>query len=248
MDVGLAGLHAIHPILSEKGISTTLFTTAHFAEHFPEKIREMAEKHEIASHTYYHGTFHESDIAASKLKLEKVTGKNITGIRMPRMMPVSSQSIIHAGYTYDASIHPTWLPGRYNNLKLPRTSYFENGLLRIPASVSPRFRLPLFWLSFKNFPFGFYKRLALRTLKNDGMLSLYFHPWEFVEIGSFGLPHYTRKICAESLVERLYKLLKFLSSEADFLTMDEYATIFTKKNSGTLRTLNFASSVQQQLG
>ena len=70
-----------------------------------------------------------------------------------------------AGYCYDASIHPTWLPGRYNNLHLPKTSYFDNELLRIPASVSPTLRIPLFWLSFKNFPFEYYKKLAIKFSK-----------------------------------------------------------------------------------
>jgi peptidoglycan/xylan/chitin deacetylase (PgdA/CDA1 family) len=245
MAVGMSGLHAISTILSDKNIRTTLFTTAHFAEYFPEQISELSEKHEIASHTYYHSKFETKDLRDSRSKLEEITGKTITGLRMPRMMPVSVDAVSDAGYLYDASIHPTWLPGRYNNLHLPKTSYFDNELLRIPASVSPTLRIPLFWLSFKNFPFEYYKKLAIKTLRNDGVLSLYLHPWEFVDISGYGLPRYTRNICGDELVERLQKLLKFLRGEGEFLTMQEYASSILEKSAGSLRSINIPSAVEQ---
>ena len=79
MGIGMAGLKAIDPILSDNRITTTLFTTAHFAEYFPEQISALSDKHEIASHTYYHSHFEEKDLAVSRSKLEEITGKNITG-------------------------------------------------------------------------------------------------------------------------------------------------------------------------
>lgn len=227
MAVGMEGLDAISPILSEDGIVATLFTTAYFAEYFPAQIFELSEKHEIASHTFYHSNFETKHLSESKKRLEELTGKKITGIRMPRMKAVNSDSVLFAGYDYDASIHPTWLPGRYNNLSLSRTPYFDKQLLRIPASVTPAYRIPLFWLSFKNFPFEVYKRLALKTLKNDGLLSLYFHPWEFANISKYGLPNYTKRICGNALVERLQKLLACLKQEGEFLTMDNYSKIIS---------------------
>lgn len=245
MAVGMSGLQAIFPILSDKDIKATLFTTAHFAEYFPDQIRELSEKHEIASHTYYHSKFEAKDLQDSRSKLEELTGKSITGLRMPRMMPVSVDAVNDAGYFYDASIHPTWLPGRYNNLHLPKTSYFDNELLRIPASVSPGLRIPLFWLSFKNFPFEYYRKLAIKTLRNDGVLSLYFHPWEFVDISGYGLPRYTRSICGAELVERLQKLLKSLKKEGEFLTMHEYASSIVEKSTGRLHSIHIPSPIEQ---
>lgn len=245
MAIGMSGLHAIDPILSDKDIRTTLFTTAHFAEYFPEQIKELSEKHEIASHTYYHRKFDIKDLQDSRSKLEELTGKEITGLRMPRMMPVSVDAVSKAGYSYDASIHPTWLPGRYNNLHLPKTSYFDNELLRIPASVSPALRIPLFWLSFKNFPFEYYKKLAIKTLRNDGVLSLYYHPWEFVDISGYGLPRYTRSICGDDLIKRLQKLLKCLKQEGEFLTMQEYASSILKQSTGSLRSIKIPSPIKQ---
>lgn len=220
MRVGIKGLEAIQPILDKA--PATLFTTANFANHFQEQIRLLSDKHEIASHTFYHTNYETADLLKSRLRLEEITGKKITGLRMPRMRPVLMKDVLEAGYKYDSSINPTWLPGRYNNFHLPRTAYKEEGIIRIPASVSPGIRIPLFWLSFKNMPFAVYKQLCLQTLAKDGYLCLYFHPWEFTSIEPYGLPGYTRRWCGPKLVERLMQLVKDLTEEADFETMNQF--------------------------
>lgn len=222
MELGKKGLDTLMPLLQDNSITTTLFTTANFADQYPDTIKALSVQHEIASHTYYHSKFETADLATSRLRLEAITGKPVTGLRMPRMKQVPVQDIIDAGYQYDASIHPTWLPGRYNNLHLPRNTYKEQGLFRIPASVSPRLRLPLFWLSLKNFPFSLYQQLALQTLRKDGYLSLYYHPWEFTDVKNLGLPTYTTRHCTGLLLERLYKLTTRLQQEASFVAMQDY--------------------------
>jgi len=219
MRIGIEGLDAIAPILD--AVPSTLFTTANFANHFPERIRQLAAYHEIASHTFYHTAYATEDLLKSRLRLEEITGLKITGLRMPRMRPVLMEDVKEAGYTYDSSINPTWLPGRYNNFHLPRTAYTEAGVKRIPASVSPGIRIPLFWLSFKNMPYALYLQLCKQTLAKDGYLCLYFHPWEFTPIEPFGLPVYTRRWCGQKLVARLSKLVTDLSKEADFSTMNQ---------------------------
>ncbi len=220
MQVGKDGLDAIRPVLESK--KTTLFTTANFAMHYPADIKALADKHEIASHTFYHSDFADEHLLLSKNTLEEISGTLVTGLRMPRMRKVSMEEVKKAGYQYDSSINPTWLPGRYNNFHLPRTTYRQEGMLRIPASVSPLIRIPLFWLSFKNLPYAVFKSLALQTLKKDGYLSLYFHPWEFTDIANFGLPAYTIRHHGEVLLERLLKLTKDLEKEGDFMSMQEY--------------------------
>lgn len=220
MQVGINGLDAIQPVLER--VPSTLFTTANFANHFPDRIRLLAEKHEIASHTFYHTDYETADLLKSRLRLEEITGKKVTGLRMPRMRPVLMKDVLAAGYQYDSSINPTWLPGRYNNFHLPRTAYKEEDIMRIPASVSPGIRIPLFWLSFKNMPYTVYKQLCLQTLAKDGYLCLYFHPWEFTPIEPYGLPAYTRRWCGPLLIERLMQLVKDLSKEASFDTMNQF--------------------------
>jgi peptidoglycan/xylan/chitin deacetylase (PgdA/CDA1 family) len=220
--IGEKGLCAITPILKEHHIACTLFTTATYALHFPEQIFNLAQEHEIASHTYYHSSFENEHLLQSKLKLESITRKTVSGLRMPRMRKVEMSEVIKAGYQYDSSVNPTYLPGRYNNLHLPRTSYITEGMLRIPASVSPNFRIPLFWLAFKNLPYPIFKRLAIQTLKKDGYLCLYLHPWEFTDITTYKLPGYAKRLCGEPLQQRLHQLIKDLKLEGDFTSIQSY--------------------------
>jgi hypothetical protein len=222
MEVGKKGLDALQPLLNDSQIVTTLFTTANFAMQYPADIQMLSNKHEIASHTFYHSAFEEADLLKSKTKLEEISGKTVTGLRMPRMRKVSITEVKKAGYQYDSSINPTYLPGRYNNLHLPRTIYQEEGLTRIPASVSPFLRIPLFWLSFKNLPYPLFKMFAMQTLKKDGYICLYFHPWEFTDIENYGLPGFTKKGNGEPLLEKLNRLVSDLKKEADFISMDQF--------------------------
>ena len=219
MRIGRQGLEAIDPILKE--VSATLFTTANFADHHQQQIRELAARHEIASHTYYHTAYKDEDLLASRIRLEEISGQKITGLRMPRMRKVSMEAVAAAGYRYDSSINPTYLPGRYNNLHLPRTVYKDQDMTRIPASVSPGLRIPLFWLSFKNMPYFVFKSLCLQTLRRDGYICLYFHPWEFTDIHHLGLPGYTRRWCGAALTERLQRLVKDLKKEAGFIPINQ---------------------------
>jgi peptidoglycan/xylan/chitin deacetylase (PgdA/CDA1 family) len=222
MQKGKEGLDALLPILNEHQIATTLFTTANFALHFPEAIQQLGKHHEIASHTFYHTAFKNEDLLQSKITLEKISGKKVIGLRMPRMRYVAMEEVIKAGYRYDSSINPTWVPGRYNNFHLPRTKYVDKGMMRLPASVSPNLRLPLFWLGFKNYPYSLFKKLALQTLKKDGYICLYFHPWEFTEINHYNLPNYMKRLCGKGLQERLYRLITDLKQEAAFTTIENF--------------------------
>jgi peptidoglycan/xylan/chitin deacetylase (PgdA/CDA1 family) len=222
MQIGKLGLDKMLPIIDAFNIPTTMFTTANFAMQFPNALKVMSTKHEIASHTFYHTTFQNEDLLSSKLKLEEITGMKVTGLRMPRMRKVEMSEVKKAGYLYDSSINPTWIPGRYNNTNLPRTFYIDNDVLRLPASVSPNFRLPLFWLAFKNYPYSLFKHLVLQTLKKDGYVCLYFHPWEFTEIHNYNIPNYVKRYCGKALQERLYKLINDIKKEGEFITIQDY--------------------------
>jgi peptidoglycan/xylan/chitin deacetylase (PgdA/CDA1 family) len=223
LQLGKDGLDSVMKMIDQQKIPTTLFTTANFANHFPESIRTHAEKHEIASHTFYHAHFNNEHLLESKLTLEKICGQSVTGLRMPRMRVVEMQEVINAGYQYDSSINPTWLPGKYNNLHVPRTVYIDQGMKRIPASVSPNLRIPLFWLSFKNFPYSFFKQLTIQTLEKDGYVCLYFHPWEFIDITNLSLPAFTRKLCGQPLLDRLNQLIVDLTAKGyEFTTIHNF--------------------------
>jgi peptidoglycan/xylan/chitin deacetylase (PgdA/CDA1 family) len=227
--IGKLGMDALKPLIERQRIACTFFTTAFYALHFPEQVRELANGHEIASHTYHHSRFEKADLLKSREALETVCGKPVTGLRMPRMRPVEVQDVLDAGYRYDSSINPTWLPGRYDNRHLPRTIYREQQLIRVPASVSPRWRIPLFWLSFKNLPYNLYLKIARHTLQREGWLCLYFHPWEFTDIRRSGIPAYTRKPCGLELLDRLDRLITDLAKEARFLPIADFLENSSKK-------------------
>jgi len=153
--VGRLGMEAVSDILRFHKIPVTIFTTAAYAADNKDQLSVLANDHEIASHTFHHSTFTDEDLVLSRKALQEITGKDIYGLRMPRMKAVDMSLVQSAGYTYDSSINPTFIPGKYNNSHLPKTLYKEKQVYRLPCSVSPLMRIPLFWLSFKNFPYRF---------------------------------------------------------------------------------------------
>ncbi|WP_312089509.1 polysaccharide deacetylase family protein [Chryseobacterium sp.] len=226
LSISQKGVERILDILKKHQVKATFFSTVVFAENSKDLIvRLLNEGHELASHTWFHSEFEESHLKKSKERLEELFSVKVTGLRMPRMMPVSKNAVEDAGYSYNSSINPTFLPGRYNNLKVSRTYFNEGNVIQIPASVSPNFRIPLFWLSFHNFPFFFYKKLASDVLKKDKYLNIYFHPWEFSEIKdtAFKLPAFTVKNSGKEMVERFDEFVSWLKSKNySFGTFQEF--------------------------
>ena len=221
--VSTRGLHLLAERFDAVSARTTLFTTANYALHEPDLIRSLSQKHEIASHGYFHTTFEPVDLLASRLALEKLLGKPVIGFRRARMGFVDPADVQQAGYQYNSSLHPTWLPGRYNHWGEPRRPFRESGVWQVPASVTPTLRLPLFWLSLKNFPFGLYKQLCRQTLRSDGFLNLYVHPWEFTDLSAYDrIPAYVRRYSRNQLLDRVESLLRYLKLQGEFGTMGEY--------------------------
>ena len=228
MEIGKAGADEMKNIIEAGEVPATLFTTANFAQHYPELIKTLAQKNEIASHTFYHSSFKDEDLKNSGDTLERITGNKVTGLRMPRFKKIDINLVKEAGYSYDSSVNPTYIPGKYNNLNLPRTLYKEKNFLRLPVSVTPVLRFPLFWLSFKNIPYPIYKKMAMNTLAKDGYLSLYFHPWEFTDISKWKIPFYIKKDSGRRLADRLSMLITDLKKEAQFETFSNFIAGYTK--------------------
>jgi len=228
IEVSTIGLERVMELIKKYDITCTFFVTATYALEKKEIIKSISDKHEIASHGYYHSSFKVEDLRASKEKLENIIGKTVYGFRMARLAKVDDNEIEKAGYTYNSSLNPTYIPGRYNHRDKPRTSFYKGKVLNVPVSVSPTFRIPLFWLSFKNFPFSFYKSLIRRTLKKDKMISLYFHPWEFTDITKYGLPGYISKHSGDEMLQRLDKTIIELKKLGTFITMNDFVTEFKK--------------------
>lgn len=219
IEITTAGLQKIYELVSAHKIKCTFFTTAIYAQQQPALIQTISREHEIASHGRTHSSFIVNDLSVSKEILEAIIQKPVYGFRMARHAPVETSAIEEAGYMYNSSSNPTWIPGRYNYLHKPRLPFFSGKVLNIPTSVTPLVRIPLFWLSFKNFPISLFHLLMVHTMNHDRFLSLYFHPWEFVEIKMYGLPWFISRRCGNDLLIRLHDTINILKNEADFITM-----------------------------
>ncbi len=220
--VSLQGLEAVLELLNRLSVKATFFVTANFAIHHPSKMLEIVNHHEVASHGFYHSSFSPKDLADSKKALENIITQAVTGFRMARPQPVSDRDIQSAGYLYNSSMNPTYLPGRYNHFFKQRTAYYSDKLLNIPVSVTPLIRFPLFWLSFKNFPLSLYKFASKITLDWDAYLNLYFHPWEFTNIRGYQLPGYIKRHSGKEMSDRLENYLTWIKPYGEFATFSEF--------------------------
>ena len=221
------GSRRILRIANETGARVTFFVTAAFALEFPDLVREMkASGHEIASHGYSHTTFEPADLKRSRDALEKITGRPVRGFRMARLAKVDKQEILDAGYEYESSLNPVWLPGRYSNFTSPLKPFRETcGLWQMPVSALPVVRFPLFWLSFKNLPLPLYLQLARTAMSATGFFNMYSHPWEYHERAAepqWKIPGYIVRHAGEAQCLRLRRLITNLARVGTFETFSEY--------------------------
>jgi peptidoglycan/xylan/chitin deacetylase (PgdA/CDA1 family) len=220
--VSAQGLKEVLYLLEKLNIKATFFVTANFAINHKSLIQEISRNHEIASHGFYHSDFKVEDLKKSRLTLEEITHRKIIGFRMPRLQPINELEIKNAGYEYNSSMNPTYLPGRYNNFFKPRTVYLSNKLINLPISVTPLIRFPLFWLSFKNLPIPLIKFATKLTINHDRYLNIYFHPWEFTDLTKYRLPAYIKKRSGKEMVQRLEHYLLWLKSQGKFISISQF--------------------------
>src|SRR5688572_2411915 len=214
IEVSRDGTKIILDMLYKRQIHATFFSTVVFASQAPDLIARICnEGHELASHGYFHSSFKNEDMLASRTELERLSNSKVKGFRMPRMKQVDDDELKKAGYLYNSSLNPTYLPGRYNNFLRPRTIFRSPcGIVQVPASVTPLVRLPLFWLSFHNLPIWSYKSACRWTMNRDKYLNIYFHPWEFMDLAKpkYGLPKFVSKNSGDKMIDRFFKLIEWM--------------------------------------
>lgn len=230
IQVSVEGTNHILDVLKKNSVQATFFCTGNFAENAPEVMRRIIDEgHEVACHGVDHWQPKETDFALSKEIVERVTGLTVTGYRQPRMFPVVESEIRRVGYRYNSSLNPAFIPGRYMHLKTPRTWFVKDGVMQIPASVTPWLRFPLFWLSLHNLPEVLYHWMVRRVLNHDGYFVTYFHPWEFFELKKhpeFKIPFIIKNHSGMQMTKRLDNLIKMLKGRGHrFITYDEFVNI-----------------------
>ncbi len=225
--VSIEGTNRILDVLRQNGVKATFFCTGNFAEHASTTMmRIMNEGHEVACHGVDHWEPKETDFERSKQIVERATGRKVYGYRQPRMFPVVESEIKRVGYRYNSSLNPAFIPGRYMHLTEKRTWHMKDGVMQIPASVTPLVRFPLFWLSLHNLPEGLYHLLVREVLWKDGYFVTYFHPWEFYDLKEhpeFKMPYIIRNHSGREMMARLDRLIKMLKRKGEeFITYNEF--------------------------
>lgn len=227
MVVSRYGINKILDVLEKHGVRATFYCTTNFANNAPDEMARIVKGgHEIAAHGCNHFDPKPQDSAICKHRLEELTGKTVVGWRQPRMFPVDINRLREEGFKYNASLNPAFIPGRYMHLTTPRTWFMKDGVMQIPASVSPWFRIPMFWLSLHNFPLWMYKALLSRILNHDGYFNTYFHPWEFYPLGEhpeFKLPFIINRNAGSGMQKRLDEVITYLQQKGEeFITYSEF--------------------------
>ena len=201
----------------------TVFVTARLAEAAPDLLRETRQRgYEVASHAWSHAKDADLNLEKSRLRITDLAGAEVVGFRSPRLRPVSLQDVKSAGYRYDASSNPAIVPGRYWRTPEKRKPHQAGGIWQVPASVLPLVRFPLFWASFHLLPLPLYLTACRLLVAWDGVLTLYFHPWELSELNEKEFPWWIRRRSKTRRIERMEILIRSLSEYGDFRTVRSY--------------------------
>jgi hypothetical protein len=201
----------------------TAFCTARLAESNPELLHETADRgYEIASHGWEHAQGADLRLEASRELLQEYSRQSVRGFRAPRLRAVPLTDLAQAGYHYDASSNPALVPGRYCRIRDRRTPHRVGSLWEVPASVLPLIRFPLFWASFHLIPLTLYQAACRSVLALDGVLSLYFHPWELSELSEPQLPSWLRRRSKDERIHRMSELVRWLGTIGTFRTVSDY--------------------------
>lgn len=138
-------------VIRKNKIKLTTFVTGKIFEDKKDTVKELIEiGSEMELHSYSHQTVNRDEvyeIKKSKKAYIEYFGKKPIGYRAPQgiISLKGLKTLADEKFEYDSSIYPTFVPGRYNNLKYPsQPFYFEKFcLIEIPFSVIPVIRLPL---------------------------------------------------------------------------------------------------------
>ncbi|MBI4518886.1 MAG: polysaccharide deacetylase family protein [Deltaproteobacteria bacterium] len=231
MDVTEEGTGHVLQLLARHGTLATFFITAAFARARPERVRAIVEAgHEAAVHGLAHsddyGTM-DAAVALERLResravIEAISARPARGVRTPRLRPCAPTVLRDAGFVYDASPHPTWVPGRYNGLTWPRRPWREAGVVRIPISVLPLIRVPVSWIWYRTAGPCAGIIAAGAACLGAPYLHVYFHAWEAVDIRPLGIPRIFALRTGASFLRALDPLLAWASTRMVPMTVGEF--------------------------
>jgi peptidoglycan/xylan/chitin deacetylase (PgdA/CDA1 family) len=236
IEVTADGLRALLPLHEKHRVPATFFVTGAFATSEPELVAALADAgHEVGVHGLAHADDYanlEPAVAIERLRrardiVEDASGRQAVGMRTPRLRSCLAFVVRDAGFAYDASPHPTWIPGRYFGLHHRRRPWRKGGIIKVPISVLPGFRLPVSWLLFQ-FAGPRLGLLGARlALVGAPYLHLYFHPWEAVSLRPFGaLPPFSYRT-GGFFLDGLDRLLGWSEGRLEATTVRDFLESFS---------------------
>jgi peptidoglycan/xylan/chitin deacetylase (PgdA/CDA1 family) len=224
------GLRTLLPIHDRHGVRATFFVTGVFAQAEPELLSDLAQSgHEVAVHGLAHRDDYanlEPTVAIERLKrakqlVEAASGQRAVGMRTPRLRSCLAFVVRDAGFSYDASPHPTWIPHRYFGLHFKRSPWQREGVTKVPISVLPGLRMPVSWMWFQVAGPRLGLLGARLALYGAPYLHLYFHPWEAVSLRPFGAPPPFSLRTGPVFLDALDQLLTWSSGKLEPATVKE---------------------------
>ncbi len=199
--IAIEGLENLISLLEDCNARATFFVSYDFSQSCKKQLKHLVKLgNEIALHGYSHSDNYaempKDDaieiISSAKKNLEKTFSVKVNGFRAPRMRGPSNSVLRQCGLSFDSSLHPTFLPGSYNNFFKPRKPFTVKGVTVVPVSVVPLLRLPFSWVFFRNFGLRLSKMCSKLALLDCNFLNLYFHNWEFANLASKQFPQIPR--------------------------------------------------------
>lgn len=190
-------------------ITATFFTVTNLLEKYESEIKEIAKKHEIASHSHTHPWLNpkhaEFEIKISKEKLKEY-GFDCQGFRSPGAITTKNhfQLLKKYNYKYDSSL-ARFFPGRYNNINLPKKPFVKQEILEFPIpSFLPAINSSLSYLKLLH-PFS--------NLFRQQYL-FYLHPWEFLEKKDLPSGSLIKNVLRRNSGKKAWKIFKnFIKKE-----------------------------------
>lgn len=216
-------------LLVEFKINATFFSSENMAKAFPELLKSLVRSgHEVALHSITGNGEVDvvNELQRQKSIIENIIGEEIYGCRSHKLIYLPPGALRMAGLIYDNSMHPTYVPGRYCNICSSRNTYIEDGIMKVPISVTPLFRLPFSWVWFRNFGFRYVKFCSQVSYLNQEYINIYFHSWDFADIESWPLKWRYRFLLHNSgdkIISMLTSYLNWCSQKGiRIVTMLEY--------------------------
>lgn len=186
------GLNIILESLDIYHIKGVFFISGELAKEKPWLVEKIKKSdHNIASHGFHHNLHYNSfsleelnfQLAESKKVLEDITGCPVKGFRTPqfRVHKDLFRTLADLGYTFDSSIVPTKILGRYcYDVKLMKEAK-KFDIIELPVGLIPIVKLPLGLLWINALGMNLFKKLISYCELGKSPLVFYCHPFDFVK-------------------------------------------------------------------